>query len=353
MAAILDMDKFAFCGKVIMAVSELIFDETIQGPEINSIHTVFPNIVAHEEVGFIGKGGLVGVKGQGCNPTPQPWGINTRKVEWDPTRWEILLAACWTDLETTAAIYSLHTGVDIPDFTDTDYMNIVVEVLRKSIMDFWWRLFWFNDRDALNVSDGGIITDGLDLDYFNIIDGAWKKIYAQIGVNPAQRTATITENAGATYAAQELDPANVKGYLTSVVYKANKVLRKQADKFILVTQSVFDAYEQSLMDACCLESSRLALLNGVQALSFKGIPVIPVIIWDEMIEEYEDTGVKLNNPHRILFTSKAVLGVGVDNPDSFDKLRIWYNEDTRQVKMEGMGRADFQLTNPDLFSLGI
>ncbi len=349
----LDMDKFTFVGKLIDSISELIMEETIQGPDINSVHTVFPDIVVHTEMGFVGKGGLVGVAGAGCDPTCSPWKVNTRKVVWEPKRWEFLLCECWTDLEAAATIYSLRTGVNIPDFTDTDYMNLVLDVLQDAIMDFWWRLFWFNDTAAANVSDGGVITNGVDLRYFNIIDGLWKQIFAQVGTNASQKAVTITENAGATYAEQTLNPANVKDYLSRVVFAAPLQLRKQADRFILVTQSVYDAYTQSLMDACCLESSRVAMLNGVPALSYNGIPVIAMPKWDEMIMEYEDTGVKLNNPHRVLFTAKSVLGVGVDSPTSFEQLRVWYDPNSRKVKVEGMGRADAKLTNPEYFTLGI
>lgn len=353
MAAILDMSKFTFCGRVIQAVSELVYDETLQGANFNAIHTIYPNIVTYTEIGFIGKGGPVGVKNQGCNPTPQPWNIDSRLLKWEPKTWEILLALCWTDLEQSAAIYSLHTGIDIPYFEDTDYMNIIRTVLAQAMIDFWWRLTWFNDTEAANVSDGGIITDGIDLSYMNIIDGLWKQIAAQAADNPSQKPVTITENAGATYAEQALDKDNVQGYLNGVVFGADLILRRQPDAFILVTQSVYDAYKQSLMDACCLESARLALTNGLEALSFNGVPLIAIPQWDEMIREYEDTGTKLNNPHRILYTSKAVLGVGVDNATSFEQLRIWPNYDTREVKIEAMGRSDAKLTNPKLFSLGI
>ena len=139
----LDMDKFTFCGRVIQAISEMIMEDTIQGPDINSIHTVFPDIVTNTEVGYIGEGGMVGVVNTGCNPTPQPWNINARKLKWEPGIWEILLSQCYTDLQQSATIYSLRTGVDIPDFTDTDYMNIVIEVLERSIMDFWYRLLLY------------------------------------------------------------------------------------------------------------------------------------------------------------------------------------------------------------------
>lgn len=353
MAQVLDMNKFTFCGKVIESVSELIFDDLLVGADFDQIHTIYPGIVVNTEVGFIGKGGPVGVLNQGCNPTPQPWNINTRLLKWEPVTWEILLALCWTDLEQSAAIYSLHTGIDIPYFEDTDYMNIIRTVLLDSMQDFLWRLTWFNDKDAEHVSDGGIITDGVNLAFVNLINGLWKQIMEQAALNPAQRTATITENAGASYVAQKMDKANVQGYLSDVIFGADLILRQQRDKFILVTQSVYDAYTQSLQDSCCLESARIALMNGMSALSYDGIPVIPVPQWDEMIREYEDTGVKLNNPHRILFTTKSVLGFGIDNPNAFETLRIWPNFDTREVKIEAMGRSDAKLTNAALFSLGI
>lgn len=353
MAGVLDMTKFTFVGKVIEAVSEMIFDDTLVGADFNDVHTIFPNIVTKTEIGFIGKGGNVGVANQGCNPTPQPWNIGTRKLVWEPKTWEILLALCWTDLENAATIYSLHNKIDIPYFEDTDYMNIIRSVLEQAMKDFWWRLTWFNDTEAAHVTDGGTITDGATLDFLTIIDGLWKQIWTQVGVNASQRAATITENTGTTYAGQRLDKANVQQYLSDVVFGASLILRQQPDQFILVTQSVYDAYKQSLMDACCLESARGALMNGIESLTFNGIPVVAIPQWDMMIREFEDTGTKLNNPHRILYTTRSVLGVGVDDATAFDSLRIWPNFDTREVKIEGMGRSDAKLTNPELFTLGI
>lgn len=353
MAAVIDFSKFEFCGRVVESVSELIMDDTLRGPAFESIHTIVPNIVTETQTGYIGEGGPVGVANQGCNPTPQEWNVATRAITWTPHAWEILLALCWRDLENTAAAYSLHTGIERPYFDDTDYMNVLLMVLREAIRKFWWRLTWFSDTAAQNVSAGGTITNGVDVAFFTILDGLWKQIMTQATANPAQRTATITENAGATYAAQTLNPDNVIGYLRSVVTGAPRLLRGQADAFILVTQSVYDAYDTALTDPCCTEASRTALINGNPTLTFKGIPVIPIIEWDIMIEEYENTGTALNNPHRILYTSRRVLGVGVDNVNSFDSLRIWNDYNTREVKVEAMGISDAELTNPAMLSLGI
>ena len=346
------MSEFDFQGDLLKAVSEMIFDETLRDTSIENFHTIYPNIVTKKEIGFIGKGGLVGVANQGCSPTAQDWKINTRRALFDPKAWEVLLHQCWTDLQDTAVVYSLRTGVEIPDFQDTDYMNILLEVLTSSMREFWWRLYWFNDTAAKNVTDGGVIKDGIDLKYFNILDGFWKQILTQITANPAQRV-TIAENAGASYDAQLVTPAKAKEYFQNLYFKAPLVLRQQRDGFILTTQGLYDAYAQALQDACCLESARVALLNGMDTLSINGIPIVPVPEWDNIIHAYEDTGAKWNNPNRAIYTTKAVLAVGIDNPNAFDNFRVWYDPNTRLVKVEGMGQSDDILANPDMFQVAI
>ena len=315
MAQILDLSKFTFNGDVLRSVSELIFDEVVKGPDLNMIHTVYPNIVTNAQIGFIGKGGLVGVKNQGCDPEPQDWSIGTRDVKFDPVAWEILIAACWTDLEASAAVYSLHKSVDIPDFTDTDYMAILTEVLLNSMNEFMYRLIWFSDVDAKNITDSGEITDGVAVKYFNLLDGLFKQMDVQIGINPAQHV-TIAENAGATYEAQIVSSANAANYIRQAYRAAPAALRNMRNKFFLVTQGIYDAYTEVLQSACCIETTYQNLVNGMTVVSYNGIPLIPMTIWDEIIASYynDTTAGKHINPNRIVLTAPEVLAVGVDTP---------------------------------------
>jgi hypothetical protein len=352
MSAIIDFTNFEFTAEQIRDVNDLIFDEILQAPEITLITTLYPGIVFDKEIGFIGEGGLVGKKRQGCDPQPQQWKVGTRVVTWEPKGWEILIKECWTDLEATAAVYALKTGVDIADFTDSDYYAIIVQVLSQSIKKFIIRLFWFNDTDAELVDDGGIITDGTDLDYFNILDGLFKQLLAQIAVNPKQRV-VISENAGASYTAQQLSPANVKDYLQKLKFNAPITLRgRRTSAFIACTQSFYDAWE-AYLEGKELETTYANLVNGQNVLTYSGIPLIPMPIWDEIIAQYEDTGKKLNNPHRALYVIKEVLAVGVDGTDSFEKMNTWYEKKERAVYTELMGKADAKLLNPAMFQLAI
>lgn len=354
MAQLLDMDRFVFNGDTLRSVSELVFDEVIKGPDLNMLHTIYPNIVTQAQIGFVGKGGLVGVKNQGCNPDPQDWNIGTRDVTFDPVAWEILIAACWTDLESSAAVYSLHKGINIPDFTDTDYMTILMEVLMASMNEFMYRFVWFSDIDANNISNGGEISDGINVKYFNILDGFFKQMDVQIGVNPKQHI-SIAENTGADYDAQIISSADAVDYLRRAYRAAPIRLRNLRNKFYLVTQGIYDAYVESLQNACCLETTYQNLVNGMTTVSYNGIPLIAMTIWDEIISSYYDdtTTGRYINPNRLVLTAPEVLAVGVDDPNAFDSVKSWYNNDTREVKIEAMGKGDVKLANPALFIYGV
>jgi len=89
MTPVLDFTKFTFTAEEIRAVKELLYDEVIQAPEISLIHTVYEGIVYDKEIGFIGKGGKVGVAlqtGDG-DPVAQAYAIGTRKIKWTPKGW--------------------------------------------------------------------------------------------------------------------------------------------------------------------------------------------------------------------------------------------------------------------------
>jgi len=347
----IDLAKFTFTAEQIRDINELAFDDILKAPDLNLITTLYPGIVYDKEIGFIGEGGLVGVARQGCKPTPQDWNIATRKVVWEPKAWEVLLDECWTTLESTCVIYAMKTGVDVADLSTTDYYAIVSQVLKDAIKKFIIRMFWFGDLDASHVSDGGIITDSFNTSYFTILNGFWKQLMEQSTANPSQKV-VITENAASTYAAQELSPESAKKYLQQLKYKAPILLRSKTEGFIACTQTVYDAWEQ-WNQGKELESLYTNLLDGTKVIKAFGIPLIPMPVWDEMIAQFENTGTKLNNPHRALYVTKDILAVGVDGTNSFENMNVWYEKKDRMVYTELMGRADAKLLNPAMFQLAV
>lgn len=347
----IDLSNFNFEGYQVQAVKELVWELLAAVEGALSFVTTFDNIKVDTEVGFIGEGGLVGRASQGCEPEAQDYAVGTRKVKWTPADWEILLHLCYTDITSTIAAFDLKNGLKKPDLTDSDYVDAIVTALHRSIEKFLWRFIWFMDTDAANIADGGVITAGVDVNYFNLIDGLWKQIFAQATAQASQHVA-IAANSEATKALQDsqLTPSGVKAMLESMTYKAPMVLRQQTDKVIYVTQSIYDAYQKSLSDVAvaALESREENFINGMPALKVNGWPVIAMPMWDEIIRAYEDNGTTFNKPHRALATTPKILGVGFDKVGDFDALDIWYDKDTRKVKIEGMGNGDAKLLDPKL-----
>lgn len=372
----IDMEKFNFCGETIESLNEMLIEETIQGPELSRIHTIYPNIVTQKEIGFIGEGSLVGVGSNGCDPVEQEYEINTRVVKWDPKEWEIRLKLCYSQLQSAATVYSLKTGVDIPDFTETDYMKIVLQILAKSVNLFTYRLFWFNalnatkyysepNKDSTHLDQ---FLDSLDMNYFNILDGFWYQIWVDENntdkeVNiPEGMQGVTTENGEVTSTTNippRIEPENMITYLSELVNKAPLELRSASDRQILMTQNMYDAYLQYLITSCCLESARTILLDGTPTVGFMGIPIIPMPIWDKMLNAYqtipfEAPADSINFticPFRAVFTTKSNLGIGVDSLDSFANVKVWYEKKDRLVYVELMGKADAKIINPEMLTV--
>ena len=353
--ALINTSVFNFSAEEIRDINELILEEILQAPELSVLHTIYPGVVTNKYIGFLGEGDIVGLPAQGCDPTPQQWKIEGEQKLWEPKRWEVFLTECWADLESTMAIYAMNKGVDIGDLSNTDYMAVVVDILSKAIKKMIWRFCWFGDKDAANYngSPAGIITDSVNTDYFQLIDGFWKQLQAVAPSGNKQRV-TIGANAAAT---QDLQYSTLTGQmayetLSKLHLAAPVVLRSQPDLMFACTQSMVDGYMQYL-EGKDIECTYVNLTEGVKALNFRGIPVVAFPIWDEMIQSYENNGASLNNPHRAVLTTKSNLAIGVAENSVLDEIKVWYEPKEDRCYMRSRDSIDAKVLQEKMFTLAI
>lgn len=353
--AIVDTSFFTFTAEEIRNINELIREEVLKAPELGVLHTIYPDIVSDKKIGFLGEGSIVGVESQSCDPTPQQWSIPGRESVWKPKRWEVFLSECWKDLEKTMVIYAMNKGVDIGDLTNTDYMAIVVDILSDAIKKMIWRFIWFGDKNAANYSGvpAGVITNTVDTKYFTLLNGFWKQLQALAPVGSAQRV-EIAANAQASAKLQYSSLTGDMAYatLSNMHLKSDILLRGKADLQFACTQSVADAYMMYL-EGKGIETTYTNLVEGVKALTFRGIPVVPIPIWDEMISSYENNGTKLNNPHRIVLTTKSNLALGLAGSDVFDEVKVWYEPKEDRCYLRSRDSIDAKVLHEKMFTLGI
>lgn len=192
--------------------------------------------------------------------------------------------------------------------------------------------YYSMDTDnPVTINEGGNLTTGVDEDYFNILDGLFKQLRAIVALD-ANVKVTIAANSQTSKADQlaYLTPELAYTLLSDMWYKADIKLRQRKNECrFYVTQSIADKYEQYLVGKG-IESTYSNLVDGVPALKFNGVPVIPMPMWDANIQSYFDLGNTYDAPHRALLTLKSVIAVGTPSAKAFDEVDVWYDKTSRK-----------------------
>lgn len=192
----------------------------------------------------------------------------------------------------------------------------------------------YYSKDTANpvtINEGGKLTTGVDEDYFNILDGLFKQLRDIVALD-ANVKVTIAANSQTSKADQlaYLSPERAYTLLSDMWYKADIKLRQRKNECrFYVTQSIADKYEQYLVGKG-IESTYSNLVDGVPALKFNGVPVIPMPMWDANIQSYFDLGDTYDAPHRALLTLKSVIAVGTPSAKAFDEVDVWYDKTSRK-----------------------
>ena len=194
------------------------------------------------------------------------------------------------------------------------------------------------------VVDGGLITPGLDPTYFDVIDGLFKQLEA--AVTGGAKTVTISANSQSTKALQlsSLTPEAAYQALSDAYFSLDPKVRAAGKVRFLVTQTIADAYQQYLIGKS-LESTYKNLVDGIKALSIHGVDVIPMPVWDEMIQGYFDNGTTFYKPHRIVLAEQENLAVGLPSDEVLTEVDVWYEKKERVNYMRATDQIDAKLLN--------
>ena len=338
------MDQFTIDNQGITELNQLLFLTILQTGLINQTLDLMTGVEPGSRLGGIGEMESVGRPANGCKPNWRASKIDTQEKMWELGAYEVAETICYQDLEDTIVRWSMRLGTDRADFTGGDYMNLIVEPkLREALDKMIWRMLWFGNKAALNVSDDGDITDDVDTDLFTVCDGLFKRIFDITIANPAQRV-TIAANAATTYEAQQsgiLVAGVAKQIFDDLYYKiAPKKLRQKSDRVLLMTQSLADALTIDIKRNTGSELQWKSILEGLGNESslmtttiYNGQTILALPIWDDMIKSYQDTGSSLILPHRAVFASKSDLKAGVHSNDMIAQLKIWFSDDDQDNKM--------------------
>lgn len=345
--AVITPGDLSFNGLEVRSFAEAIIESIVEYPQLSDMHSVQEGIVAKQQIALIGHLSKITRKDLGCGNGKLDKTIPMSEKFWDPVNFKIWLSECWEQFEDTFMVYYLNVGKDKPDLTTTEIFSqwLVEEVGDAGAKDAL-RIGWFGDTAAAVTPTGNLSTGVSPLDY-SMLDGFWKQIFAVATTDTARRI-TITENAGASYAAQAFDAADVTNktatkYFQQMIFGADRRLRAAADKAICATRSLTDQYILERLDYANIPEAYTRLENGIDTLNILGVQVFVMDQWDDIIRSDFDNGTKYYLPHRAVMSTKANLPFGFDTavgPTDFD---VFYDKMSETSNIKGLYKMDVKV----------
>lgn len=340
----MNFEQYTVDNGAIRDLNELLFTSVFNDPDLERVITPMTKVENGKKLGYVDRMGDVGTAGSGCDPTYTAVEISGYEKTWELGDWEIPKSICYKELEPTIARYGMKEGTERADLQDTPYWDkFLMPLLQSAITDMFWRLAWFGDKTAKHASEGGVVTEGIDLKLLKVCDGLWKRLQTIIAAKPNQQIA-ISANSEATYAQQKA-AMKVKGYAISIVddllSEADGRIFDKPDHAIFMTNSLFKALRNDVKNVNNIQMPVETIMSGIQLSEYDGHPVLVLDIWDRMIRKYETitsttgegnnavTTFKLNCPHRAVLASPQNLFVGTSDKDRMASLTVKFDDRKR------------------------
>ena len=239
---------------------------------------------------------------------------------------------CYDELENTVAKYGMNSGTAIGNLIDTPYWDhVLMPLLERAIVEMFWRIVWFGDKDAKNITNGGIITETVDLELLNMCDGLFKQLKGIASANPGQFTA-IAANEESTYAAQKAAirvPGVAIGIVDEMLSDCDSRIFDDEQAAIYMTNGLFKALRNDVKKVQNLHLEVSQICSGIQMSEYDGHPLIILDVWDRLIKKFENDGTKLNAPYRALISTPNNLFVGTDDKQRVADLSVHFDDTDR------------------------
>ena len=353
-ASTINLDALHFTADELRSLNELVVTAVLEAPTLTEFHTLVTGIKNDRRIGIIpGTFGLVGKAGQNCNPVAQCYENIAIEKTWEPKVLEIIIDMCKDELDDTLMKLATKCGVEAFDLTNTEVFAFILDILVKDIEKMILRHVWMGDTAAAHAPLG-VITPGYDLGFFNVINGFFQQLAVIYAADPT-RLSAMPGNTQLTTALQFSVATPLLTYtaLNLVIDSALPELAAQPDRVILVTKSVMDRIRRQLQALGTVFQDYKLMINGLEIANWDGIKIISIPLWDQWIRAYENDGTRLNNPHRVVYTTVSNLQVGMECTGLFDNINSFYDQRSRINRIEARDAFDAKIIDDRLVQVGI
>lgn len=227
-----------------------------------------------------------------------------------------------------------NAGFDIEDLEGSDLEEAEVSVFLESALRGMVKNLWLGDKSKVHTTNGRYVEGNPATAYaindgdkrYNTIDGVWTAIKASQAKTGEEKVVLHEIEQTDLNADGSLKSDAAEAYFKKLYRKAPRVLRSlpKSELRIYATESMMDNYEDTLSDAAGSDSSRRAVVEGVERMTYKGIPIVPMPIETALEDDFAN-----EKPHRAVLSAPGNLFMLFGLGSSTDA-KIWTNEDEEE-----------------------
>jgi hypothetical protein len=318
-----------------------IIEPAYSSPELNEFMTIVEDVVAKEQIAFLGRITKVTQKDAGCGSGALNKTIPMTEKFWEPEKVKFWLTQCADDLENTFYVWGLSKGIERKDLTKGDFIDFVMDILTTTVKEDALRLLWFGDKSADTIANGSFLGSAGDIPFYDAIDGFWKQIFDAVTATTMQRV-TISANAGVNYAAQALAAGASLTIFRGLMEGADSRLKSEPNKVILCTTSIWENW-LTYKESQNLDMSFVRQEKGFQTDVYRGVKIYCVDFWDRNIDSDMNDGTAWVMPHRAIMTTKANLMAGFDASSKVAEIDAFLDKTTEINHMKGGYKVDAKI----------
>jgi len=244
---------------------------------------------------------------------------------------------CADEFTDTIFAEALKTGVEVDDLSGTIVDTIIKRQFVLGVNSDINRIAWFAvDSSATNID-------------YRQFDGFFQRF--------VDASATITADRFINLANTSFESSNgnlttdgAYGAMKQMYEKATPMLRSMAarDKVFYVTNTVYDSLLTTYEDTQS-SAGLLRLIDGVDSLTFRGIPVVAMPEWDTNLADSDNPQASVIGDNLIVYTTPMNLVIGTDVTSPSAEFKIHYNDDdSEKMKVVAKFKLGVQFVHEDL-----
>lgn len=300
--------------------TDLFFKPTLDTPAISDVFTVDLGASDSKRYHIAPVFNKVLKPYTGCDQpvTGSSYDITSKKIQLKP--FEMYEGWCKDDFTNQlSGSYNvlaqewLKTGTNSFDPAGTPIDRMIVDGLKDALRRDIWR----------RISFGSTASSSAD---YNQINGLWRDLIDQSGASNYCVYASKTN-----FGTGALSASAAYNELLAIYKNSSQLLKQQAidgrkGRF-LVTRSVWEnLYDTYTGTGAVTELAFKQAMDGISGqLTFRGIPVIPISIWDDFLTDSSNP-LFATTRHLIAFTLKENHILGVENTSDLEKIDSWFEK---------------------------